>query len=86
MSLFGLFSKKWKSTEIYNKKDAFCEEYHEVLVQYQNKHIVYSVRQGLVRYKNVISPCCGSCNFPEGYFEIKTLTLTQDAKKRVLPL
>lgn len=63
--------------------DFFSKDYREILVQYQEKHIVYLVQQGLIRYRNVIAPRDGGINFPEGYFDVKTQKLSEDEKQQV---
>lgn len=59
------------------------ESYQEIMLQYQGKHMVYNLQQGLILYQNVMSPRDSGICFPEGYFDVKTVLLNEENQKEI---
>ena len=83
MTNFSFLLKKHKNPETSMENSVSHESYREIMLQYQGKHMVYKPQQGLISYKNVISPRDGACYFPEGYFDVKTVSLKEENQKEI---
>ena len=55
MSFFDLLFRKQNHSKSH-RITHFSENYHEVLLQYHNIQIIYSIQQQSVQYKNILSP------------------------------
>lgn len=77
-----LFKKQQKEKQQIENK-VFHDYDQEITLQYQKKHIIYKKQQGLILYKHVISPIDGGNHFPEGYFDVKTVALSENDQKEI---
>lgn len=83
MTFWDFLLMKQKGPETLIKNSVSHESCREIMLQYQGKHMVYKLQQGLIAYKNVISSRDAGCYFPEGYFDVKTVSLREDNQKEI---
>ena len=83
MTFWDFLLKKQKNPETSMENSVSQANYQEIMLQYQGKHMVYKLHQGLIAYKNVISPRDAGGYFPEGYFDVKTVSLKEDDQKEI---
>ena len=81
MKIFDFFKKKQKKAE--PRRETLCADYSEVSVSYQEVRMVYLVQQGVIRYRNVISPAVRPGTFPEEYLEEKERVLSAQEQVQV---
>lgn len=84
MALFDFLFKKQNADESAAVNRWVCENFREILVQHDGKHIVYSFQQATVTYRHVISSRDGGRSFPAGYLDARTRTLPAKAQGQVL--
>ena len=86
MALFHFIFRKFKKDAPAVSGNGVSNTLQEVLVQYDGKHIVYNLQQGLITYRNVVSPRDAGRSFPEGYFDAKTKALSVTEQTQLLSL
>ncbi|MBQ3099600.1 MAG: hypothetical protein IJC50_01290 [Clostridia bacterium] len=83
MSFFDFIFQKQKNNKPIDENNSSFRNFKELMLQYRNKHIIYEIPNGIITYKNVISPRDGGCRFPEGYFDVKSALLPSDVQNRL---
>lgn len=83
MAFFDFLFREQKNIDQLIEDDSTFELLREITIEYRGKRIVYEINQGLITYKNIISPRDGGRHFPKGYFDVKTVALPENARKEI---